>query len=207
MVNVYINRGGDMKKFRKKQLQAKKRSWRTWCALLLASLAAAAGFFAMTPGPTREAIAAVLADPLDLLALRSPGQRSSGALIQTKAARGVPRIPANRIPKERVLSNVRWRPFIDLPTNFPSLDLTVALPAESFFNPLVPANGLNFGPPLLITPLFGPFFGGGSGSSGGVPVSSVPEPSQWLMMLVGFFSIGSALRAARRKGRPPAQVR
>lgn len=196
-----------MKKFRKKQLHAKQRPWRAWCAFLLASLAAAAGFFAMTPGPTREAIAAVLADPLELLALRSPGQRSSGTLVQTKAARGVRRIPANRIPTERVLSNVRWRPFIDLQTNFPGLDVTVALPTESFFNPSVPANGLNFGPPLLITPIFGPFFGGGSGGSGGVPVSSVPEPSQWLMMLVGFFSIGSALRAARRKGRPPAQVR
>jgi len=196
-----------MKKFRKKQLHAKQRPWRAWCAVLLASLAAAAGFFAMTPGRTREAIAAVLADPLELLALRSPGQRSSGTLVQTKAARGVPRIPASQIPTERVLSNVRWRPFIDLPTNFLGLDVTVALSTDRFFNPSVPANGLNFGPPSLITPIFGPFLGGGSGGSGGVPVSSVPEPSQWLMMLVGLFSIGSALRAARRKGRPPARVR
>lgn len=149
MVNVYINRGGDMKKFRKKQLQVKKRSWRTWRALLLASLAAAAGFFAMTPGPTREVIAAVLEDPLDLLALRSPGQRSSGALIQTKAARGVPRILANRIPKERVLSNVRWRPFIDLPTRFPSLDLTVALPAESIFQPFSASKRLKLRPAVI----------------------------------------------------------
>lgn len=196
-----------MKNTFKKQLPAKKRMWRAWCAFPLASAVAAVGFFAMTPGPTREAITAALADPLALLALRSPGQRSSGTLIQTKAARGVPRIPVAQIPTERVLSNVRWRPYIDLPTNFPLYDAPVVLPTESFSSPALPANGLGFDPPLLITPPFGRFFEGGSGGGGsGVPVSSVPEPAQWLTMVVGFFIVGSALRAARRKGRPRAQI-
>lgn len=55
------------------------------------------------------------------------------------------------------------------------------------------ANGpADFGPPLGgDTTAFGPPLGGDT-------TAAVPEPAAWLMMIMGFFSLGGALRARRR---------
>jgi hypothetical protein len=50
----------------------------------------------------------------------------------------------------------------------------------------------------------GPGGGPGGGGGGGrpplpPPVSPVPEPGTWAMMIVGFFGLGSAVRASRRR--------
>lgn len=69
-----------------------------------------------------------------------------------------------------------------------SFTLTFAAPTDTFTitNPFVRYQSLDFP--------------GKNGSSGiGLPVAYVPEPAAWAMMLVGFFSIGGALRLQRRR--------
>lgn len=154
------------------------------------------------------ALASPFRDPADVLAERSPGTRDPNALYSIKPDRIAPLADlASVLPHERVLSVVRDRPGTD---PFPS--------AASLF----PDDPLAFGTPDLTSlapsgafPGTGGGGGGspGSGGSGGfvpgrstdtivppavvdVP-SAVPEPSTWLMNIVGFFAIAAVLRRRR----------
>lgn len=156
------------------------------------------------------AIAAVLRDPLAMLEGRSPGARGAGAMFQTKpakervAAKVLDRGPSDRAPVgpkgpvERVLPVVRERP-PEVPTGAPLGDFgpepalaPLALPPEGAtstssggppdFPPGITSTG---GPPITST-----------STSGGPPVNPppVPEPATWMMMILGFGVVGSAIR-------------
>ena len=74
-------------------------------------------FLMLSSSKDRAAVAAVVRDPLSVLAGRSPGPRLSGALYQTKPriasghrVRPLPRRQAMWPPRERVLAVTRSRP-------------------------------------------------------------------------------------------------
>lgn len=202
------------------------------------------------------ALAALAADPLSLFAMRSPGRRSPGALLNSKP----PRAPTEEPPTQRVLPTVRERPKPPpLAGDEPGAP-PMALPPDTLGPPpsLLPGSPAGpapvggtpfypyFGPPLIGGPGGGPggpypqvppiIPGGPDGppsepdgpiapSNPDVPVvpgtpefpivpggpdgptppppgpplppSPVPEPATWLMMILGVFSIGQALRRAR----------
>ncbi len=166
------------------------------------------------------AVMAALADPLSVLAARSPGARPAGALTQTKRNKV-------SLPEEHVLADVLTKPLdrfaapgagdmtpgavTDEPDpgaaaafavdeTAPGDDAAPGPVAAGFF----PSQG------LIITPTIGSSAGGGSGSSGGgatsvtpvapvTAVASVPEPGTWLTLFVGFGAVGGALRSRRRR--------
>jgi hypothetical protein len=168
-------------------------------------------------------IAAALADPLSVFAARSPGARAPGALTQTKPSRSKgaerPVKLAEVFPSERVLSNVRTRQ-PDVPADLPDALFVgpVAGPAGGVvpgidaITPIVPTG--NGGIPIFAPGGVGPIVPGGGGGGGEIPTTpttpvtpSVPEPTTWLMMIAGFFAVGSALRSRRFSGRPTLAVR
>ncbi len=141
-----------------------------------------------------------------LLAARSPGIRSEGALVNIKPKRQ----PAAH---ERALPKVRW------PSPLAGIGVPAAPPPLYDLVTAGPVIGLAGPPPIDILPPAGGGVPGiflappppGGGGGGGifipppagtpltpVPLSAVPEPSSWAMMLVGFAMIG------RRIGRGKA---
>ncbi|WP_082543652.1 PEP-CTERM sorting domain-containing protein [Sphingomonas sp. Leaf339] len=162
-----------------------------------------------------SAVAVAIADPASILAARSPGARASGALTQTKQRYvkvGVKRTPG---PTERVLGQARTRPPGELPLGDaagPPVFALLDIPQGAFGNV---GDGLLPGGPGLVAfggpPVTGiGVIGGGGGGNGGVgttpitpvvpPVSAVPEPSTWLMTIMGFFTMGTGLRRRRLTG-------
>jgi hypothetical protein len=161
------------------------------------------------------ALGEALQEPLAILADRAPGARGLGALLQSKTAYGSG-------PSERVLSPVLDRPASPIPAdlaNLPNRVMDVIEPgsAPAGALPATPGSG---GIPLPIPPLPGGSGGAippgtgtppGTGDPSGpqppappVPpppsppvVSDVPEPSTWLMMIVGVGLIGLQLRRRR----------
>ena len=145
----------------------------------------------------------VLRDPLAILSDRSPGERRSGTLTQSK-----PHLAAG--PSERVLSPVLDRPANPIPVNLdnlPARALEVIDPGTSAI-PGAPGNSIA-APPLPIPGLPGssggvipPNAGNGGGTIPPAPppapplqvVSPVPEPATWIMMIVGVALIGQQLR-------------
>ena len=203
------------------------RARRRWSLFVggLASVASAIVLVGlMLPGSGAQAIAALIRDPLAVLAERSPGQRPVGALFQSK----LPREAADRwgskgSPSERVLSALRTRPgeqFFQTTDLVPGDILGSFLPlgAEQLPGLVVPA------PVSFVLPRVGSgasgtgggiggggLVGGGSGGGTGTattpppttigstpPVIAVPEPGSWLTMLVGFGLVGATLRRLRR---------
>ncbi|WP_344708272.1 PEPxxWA-CTERM sorting domain-containing protein [Sphingomonas humi] len=134
---------------------------------------------------------------LALLDARSPGERSGGALAQTKN-----KPHRAETPTERTARNVTP------PT--PALEefAKVVIPAEPvpFVVDATPPDTLPFTlPPVGTTSIggsssgqvtsFAPQIGGSS-----VPIrSAVPEPGTWLMMLMGFGMVGTAMSRQRRR--------
>ena len=160
------------------------------------------------------AIRHALDNAASLLAMRSPGERDAGALLQTKLAKsrvlptgrrhGSPGRPI--IPEQRVLSVGRVRPG---PVGFSPAGGTPLLVLDTD-NPLPPLGSLSSVPSAFQPIPIGPPGAGGVG--GGVappdaPVSAVPETSTWICLMIGFFLIGSALRRSRRnvQRRPRAE--
>lgn len=168
---------------------------------------------------------AAFADPLSVLAARSPGARPTGALTQSKPRRDHDR-------EERVLSEALTRPL--LPTDAPGGGVVPAAPggvapdvpvAEVLPDSVVPTgiDTADIGPGPVPTAYFPgsgitvvpgggfPVVGGGGGGGGGTPdtptvttpvtpvtpVASVPEPATWGMLLLGFGIVGRALRLRR----------
>ncbi|MFS0772879.1 PEP-CTERM sorting domain-containing protein [Sphingomonas sp. 1P08PE] len=156
-----------------------------------------------------SALASAMADPAAILAARSPGARAPGALTQTKLAY------APKAPVERVLGQERARPTA-VPPGAAAVPLGTPLPvipADAFGDPLAGApaplgGGPGFSPGVGV-PVSGFIPGGGGGGGGGgttpvdpgtPPVSAIPEPSTWLMTILGFFAAGMGLRRRRSTG-------
>jgi hypothetical protein len=176
-------------------------------ALVAGSIAGEGGLFGPRPAAALASAAAALKDPLALLQDRSPGARM-GALLQTKhkLAQVSPReqeqapAPSGVVPHERVLSETRTRPPVPgsvpgpdqvLPVqNMPGLVTPQGTPPGGIvpFGPLPPSGGGGGGPPptVIETPPVTP--------PTTPPISGVPEPSTWAMMIAGVFFLGSALR-------------
>jgi hypothetical protein len=140
----------------------------------------------------KDGIVATLLDPMSLFAGRSPGERGEGALLPTKLAKAG--------PEERVLSQVRDRePGLGNPPppSIPGMLPDAALPGAPGENVL--PGGLAGGEPCV--PFGAPFAApGGPGGPGGPgvpptgPVSGVPEPGTWAVLILGFFAVGWAMR-------------
>lgn len=211
MGNISLNR---TVRRRRRSRKGINKAWAVWPAALLV----VGGTYAFSSSPMGgKAIAAALADPLSVFAARSPGGRAPGALTQTKPSRtkGAQRPVelAEVFPSERVLSNIRTRQ----PDEFAPADLPDALfvgplagpaggavPGIDAITPIVPTG--TGGVPIFTPGGIGPIVpgGGGGGGTGETPTEpttpvtpSVPEPTTWLMMIAGFFAVGSALRARR----------
>ena len=144
----------------------------------------------------KDGIVATLLDPLSLFAGRSPGERE-GALLPTKLAKAG--------PEERVLSQVRDRnPDSGNPTPPPIDGMlpNAALPGAPGENTLAggPGQFAPFGVPFGAPGGPGDGFIPGPGGPGGPgvpptgPVSAVPEPGTWAVLILGFFAIGWAMR-------------
>lgn len=150
------------------------------------------------------ALAAMVRDPLSLLAMRSPGAREPGALLSSKPPRD-----AEPAPGERVLPTTREPPPPPLlppdgegaGSSFDGSDLTTlsALP-EADFPPVDPLEPEFEGPPMVVTlwPPWGPGTPGGGGGDTPLPPppAPAPEPATWAMMILGFFAAGFAIRRA-----------
>lgn len=203
------------------------RPWRV-VALALAIAAAPVGYVASTTKSGQQFVASALAAPMAILEGRSPGARGAGALAQSKPSRPLVTASVSDLvpaPTERVLSGVRNRPGAG-PAAQPGVPV-VSLAPVGGPEALPPGGGL--GSPGIGGLGAGSGVGGGGfggapgggvgggiggggggggpgtapptgGSSGGqVPVVAVPEPETWVMMLTGFFAIGSAMRSRRRR--------
>jgi hypothetical protein len=205
----------------------KKATWqsRLKFAVQLVGVLLVSAFLLMS-NQQRSAIAQVLRDPLSVLADRSPGERGSAALRQTKIKRTaiLPAAFEKLLDKDQTVSPVAFTPAGD--EIFPERGELPAL-ADAF----VPGihDGAHDGLPGDVPPSLargggffpiipgGGFIGGGGGGGGGggddcgpiikcgtptgeptpTPILvSVPEPGTWLMIIAGFFALGGLLRFA-----------
>lgn len=180
-------------------------------------LAAIAGLIAMPTADRRAVLAQQPDDPSTVLADRSPGARSPGALYQSKPAYPTAALVPSLASTLAGDQPPDYAPPATLPTALPAtvLDTFPIAPTQFAALPfppdlIAPGGGL---PPGIwfIPPPVGFISGGGGG--GGIapsnpeapPVASVPEPATWAAMLVGFLAIGGALR--RRPALTPTRPR
>jgi len=147
-----------------------------------------------------------------MLAERSPGQRPEGALAQLKHKRqavlherALPKVRAPAPSAYEALAGPPPSPPLAPPPEAPLYTVVAGAPT-----PITPTGGTPGGPPILSNiPTPG---GGGGGFTPPVqttsevpttpqtPVTPVPEPATWAMMIVGFALIGRALRRKRGAG-------
>ncbi len=180
------------------------------------------GAYASLDGPRRDPAAVESNDPLTWLGLRSPGGRLGQFLLQSKQARlakvEAPPPLGGGQPQERVLPLVRLRPPSSGELNpselaeglgdagiapgaggldFPAaaLEDSPYTMAGSFFPPFPLSSGpwerLITGLPGVLPPLEGP---GGAPPLIEGPLTGVPEPGAWSMMIVGLFAVGGLMR-------------
>lgn len=184
-----------------------------FCCLLVVALVGpnSGAFWSKGRKVVADAYAAVVTDPDALFAARSPGGRT-GALTQTKFARtgvGEDRAAPGVHPTERVLSSVRTRPSIPFINVAPPADavpfVDAPFPGGGLPGEIVPPGGVFVpGGPGTVPGGGGVIPGGGGGGGGGTnpgtpPTTSVPEPSTWAMLILGFLSIGAAMRRRRTR--------
>lgn len=189
--------------FRKSSVSKKQMDRVLFAAPILAALVL---LFLFTQN--QAVLASAWRNPLEVLSARSPGGRGAGALYNIKPERlasTTRRTPGLAVPPaERVLAATRERvppPFAGvLPGDAMPLDLMN--PGEAFpagFEPM------DIGAPPLAS--FGPSPEGPGGLGCCVPPvtgdtpppSPVPEPTTWLMNIVGLFLVGSAMRYRNRQ--------
>lgn len=197
---------------------AASRPGKSWLLALLAMVALPAGYVGSGAANGNDALQALIADPMSVFSARSPGARSSGALVQTKTA---------------------YAPNLQATADFLGIGPGMGLPGGE--GAMGPEPDLGFASPdagdsvaftipgsLYGASEAGPFFGaigfgagglpfGGSGFGSGTPggggtvpggttpispapgATAVPEPEMWLMMIAGFFAVGSAMRGGSRR--------
>ena len=189
------------------------KAYRLWVSGSFMVLALAAGYFILGTGGGSALAAGMLANPLSVFAERSPGIRNPGALAQTKRAYAKTKSPTregtSRAPNERVLSNLRVRPPVaPIPSESDS-QIPQSVGSSALGSPVLPEQPQGFPVSLAAPGVTGgtgvvgfPTGGGAGGPPGdsGTPatlVSAVPEPSDWLMSIAGFFLIGTFLRSHR----------
>ena len=200
-------------------MKPKPKAFRIWplaMVVLLLLPAAHVGTAATNGSATVEA---VIADPLSLLAMRSSGGRDIGTLAQSKPAYApgdtppgdfLGLLPEPDLPPEAgdfaPVSPNAPGPVSEVP---PTLDQLAFLPPLGLDD--VPQSG--FFPRGSGGPVGNGFAIGGGGSAAGLPgtpgllpalfqplaPSLVPEPGSWLMIIVGFAAVGSALRSRNRR--------
>ena len=171
----------------------------------LAGTAVVAGV-AMAPGG-RDLVSGTGTDLMSMLSARSPGVRSEGA-VTTKG----PRMAALSQPA----APRRHAAAVVPPAAIPAASAPVALAAPAAVAPVAPiAPAVAAAPVYAAAPAFIPGPGGGStllplpvilpgGGDDDVtitppsPTPAIPEPGTWLMMIVGFGILGTALRRRRR---------
>lgn len=153
-------------------------------------------------------LASAWRNPVEMLSARSPGGRGAGALYNIKPERLAPTArshsPLAVPPAERVLAATRERaapPFAGvLPGDAMPLDLME--PGGAFPAGFAP---MDLGTPPLTSFSAPPEGPGGPGccvpqvTGDTPPPSPVPEPTTWLMNIVGLFLVGSALRYRNRQ--------
>ena len=180
------------------------------------------GFSVIAPGSSiGQSAMAILRDPGSILADRSPGARTAGALTQSKATKLI-KSPARRAtsqpsadgpPLQR--AQAALAPAVERPGLASGLPI---LPARLDVLPETPATGGDLFAPGSgvpesgIGPGFGfPSGGGGGGGGGGynVPLAppvvpdvgepgGVPEPATWFTLILGFAGIGYVSRRRAR---------
>jgi hypothetical protein len=191
-----------------------KAYWR-WALGSFILIVFTAGYFMLGTAGGSALAAEMLANPLSVFAERSPGFRTSGALAQTKLAYAKAKSPrregAARVPNERVLSNLRSRPPVPPIASGSDSQIPQSISLSALGFPVLPeqlqGSPILFAAPGVIggTGVVGLPPGGGAGGTPGdsgtpaTPVSAVPEPSDWLMVITGFFLIGASLRSHRRR--------
>lgn len=164
-----------------------------------------------TPGyssPANAATTAYVPDMDSLLDARSPGGRHYSGLVSTKPER-IAYEPHD--PIERVLSSIRRRPpTAAAPGALPSTSSPIFLdgvtvPFASTGDPTLPGDGSLAGGigslsgPAAVGGVL-PSIGGGVGTptpGQNLPLSAVPEPGVWNLMILGFGALGIVLRRRR----------
>jgi PEP-CTERM motif len=148
-----------------------------------------------------------------MLESRSPGERSKGELAATKLKRKNPTHIAHfAAPRQRALGKVVQAKAVPSPAFVNAITPPVpvlavpkvasAIPFTEALAPTLAAAPLGVGGLLIPS---APSLGGGGGGGGGVTPSApvipaevvtpaVPEPSTWMMMLLGFGGVGIGMR-------------
>lgn len=181
-----------------------------WALAGFACLAAIASapLAVTTFGPNGLSLPAVGAAErlMSMLDARSPGEREQGALTQSKPRKQVARSerPANPdgSPLERLARAVVPAPPPAMPAIPPAAAIVPIIPpaVADVISPGGIGSASLPGGSAVIIGAAPPGSGGGSSAPpvGAVPpvdvTSPVPEPSSWLMMLLGFGVIGAAAR-------------
>lgn len=188
-----------------------------------AGAAVAVGLAFATPQKPTKAHSAAAADLSAMMRARSPGDRlgaetnkpvkvamaSSNVLSESsRGGAGPSRAAAPRAaPSAGVAATAAPVAVVgpSVASQAPALAPAV-LPAATVAAAGIPAvaaaSGLPAAAGFAALPLIPAIFSGGGGGGGGSPaaVSAVPEPATWLMMIMGFGILGSALRRRRRYG-------
>ena len=181
------------------------------CALIAVSGPASLAFLGVGSSDVARAAESGAKNLSDLLAQRSPGERTQAELTKIKKARALAKtrhaIPASaaRGPPPFVLARLLLPPVEEFPVDLGKPAATAQTPTPfSFFSP--PPGGGGGG--VVVTP---PGGGGGGVTPPGqtppeggnppppptelvVPPPAVPEPGTWAMMLLGFGLMGWSLR-------------
>lgn len=148
---------------------------------------------------------------------RSPGERGAVDALKGKAKRDLATNtakPAGEKPRQRALGKIFEEPLKSLAGPLAPSPVVEFLPLEAnsatSLLPValsLPVGGGNFSPILGGGPTGGGFLGGGGGGGGPdgpgtvlVPptappiAAAVPEPSTWVLLLMGFAAVGASIR-------------
>lgn len=146
-----------------------------------------------------------------LIAGRSPGEREAGALAMLKPARK-PEIHERALPKVRFPAKPLLPESLLVSPAIVPVEAAALAPPPLYHLLSVPQVQTLVGPPAdLVTsppgaPLIVPAVVTPSTPSvPSTPVSAAPEPSSWMMLLIGFAAIGIAMRRRRVQSNAPSQ--
>lgn len=174
------------------------------------ALSVAAYYRAISPGMITGAVQSGASHARDgfnsvaaMIAGRSPGERQAGSLAMLKRVRK-PELHERALPKVRLPAQpVLPESLFASPAILP-VDAALLAPPPLYKLLSVPQSQELVGPPtrLITSPPRSPLIVPPvvTASTPGVPltpVSAAPEPSSWMMLLIGFAAIGGAMRRRR----------